>query len=231
MEVRVLQVQNLNSEFQVFPQKPAKQKHWAQLRDRIELTQAALLANSDNEDRLVRLVFMAFERLEEILQPEINSNDEQTSLNEERSYVEKKYQKQPGQSVRRILNSKVISASLGKGKHVQLVDPVRLYFEHLSRENVSNARCVYWDYTTNSWSEEGCFTRHTNNSHTFCECNHLTNFAVLMDVHAVKIEVGHQLALQIITYMGCVISIVCLVLAIFTFQIFRGLKVYFFCRV
>jgi len=58
-----------------------------------------------------------------------------------------------------------------------------------------------------------------------CECNHLTNFAVLMDVHAVRLDIAHQVALQIITYIGCIISVVCLVLAILTFQLFRGLKV------
>lgn len=76
-----------------------------------------------------------------------------------------------------------------------------------------------------AWSEEGCQIQKTNETHTVCECNHLTNFAVLMDVHAVKLDIAHQVALQIITYIGCIISVVCLVLAILTFQLFRGLKV------
>jgi adhesion G protein-coupled receptor L1 len=65
----------------------------------------------------------------------------------------------------------------------------------------------------------------TNRTHTVCKCDHLTNFAILMDVHATLIAPTHQAALQIITYVGCIISIVCLVLAIMTFQLFRGLKV------
>lgn len=90
-------------------------------------------------------------------------------------------------------------------------------------------------YTFNShfsaWSEEGCEIRKTNETHTVCECNHLTNFAVLMDVHAVRLDIAHQVALQIITYIGCIISVVCLVLAILTFQLFRGLKVITPCRI
>lgn len=67
---------------------------------------------------------------------------------------------------------------------------------------------------------------HSNNqTHTVCECEHLTNFAVLMDVHSTLLPQVHQQALQVITYVGCVISVVCLVLAILTFQLFRGLKV------
>lgn len=48
---------------------------------------------------------------------------------------------------------------------------------------------------------------------------------MLMDVHAVKLNMAHQVALQIITYVGCIVSAVCLVLAILTFHLFKGLKV------
>lgn len=82
-----------------------------------------------------------------------------------------------------------------------------------------------------AWSEDGCQVQKTNETHTVCECNHLTNFAVLMDVHAVKLDIDHQVALQIITYIGCIISVVCLVLAILTFQLFRGLKVMYNCAI
>lgn len=91
-------------------------------------------------------------------------------------------------------------------------------------------QCQYLLYTQylishSAWSDEGCQIQKTNETHTVCECNHLTNFAVLMDVHAVRLDIAHQVALQIITYIGCIISVVCLVLAILTFQLFRGLKV------
>lgn len=47
----------------------------------------------------------------------------------------------------RVLNSKIISASLGKGRHIQLSEPVRLTLKHIRTENVSNPSCVFWDYT------------------------------------------------------------------------------------
>lgn len=50
-------------------------------------------------------------------------------------------------NVTRVLNSKVISASLGKGRHIQLSEPVRLTLKHIRTENVSNPSCVFWDYT------------------------------------------------------------------------------------
>lgn len=46
----------------------------------------------------------------------------------------------------RILNSKVISASLGKGRHIQLSQPIRLVLKHLLTDNVTNPTCVFWNY-------------------------------------------------------------------------------------
>lgn len=46
----------------------------------------------------------------------------------------------------RILNSKVISASLGKGRHIQLSQPIRLILKHIQTNNVTNPTCVFWNY-------------------------------------------------------------------------------------
>ncbi|KAF7990078.1 hypothetical protein HCN44_009021 [Aphidius gifuensis] len=211
MEVRVLEARNIDTNYEAFPAEENRER-WTASNDHVELSRRSLLENSDGG--LVRLVFMAFDRLEEILQPQI----------EEESFVSINEDIKSRNISNRILNSKVISASLGKGRHIQMSEPVRIYFQHLTSENVTNPTCVFWDYIMSAWSEEGCQTRKTNSTHTICECNHLTNFAVLMDVHAVKLDMAHQIALQIITYIGCIISIVCLVLAILTFQLFRGLK-------
>lgn len=42
------------------------------------------------------------------------------------------------------------------------------------------SKCVYWDYLSNHWSEDGCQLVKSNSSHSICSCNHLTNFALLM---------------------------------------------------
>ncbi|XP_018565685.1 latrophilin Cirl isoform X4 [Anoplophora glabripennis] len=204
LSVRILDTKSLSSE--KFPSDDMKTE-WHASNDSIELPKGALLENSDGN--LVRLVFVAFDRLEEILQWQPDAAESGNSNN-----------------VSKVLNSKVISASLGKGRHIQLKEPVKLTLKHLKTENVSNPRCVFWDYTTNSWSEEGCHveTSHSNTTHTVCYCDHLTNFAILMDVHAIYLPIPHEIALQIITYIGCIVSIICLILAIITFQLFHGLK-------
>lgn len=65
----------------------------------------------------------------------------------------------------------------------------------------------------------------SNETHTGCACSHLTNFAILMDVHGVALSPGHQLALQTITYIGCGISTVALGAAMIVFMCFRNGKV------
>ncbi len=39
--------------------------------------------------------------------------------------------------------------------------------------------CVFWDYTGSVWNSSGCHYSNYKGLHS-CECNHLTNFAVLM---------------------------------------------------
>lgn len=177
--------------------------------DTITLPPEALLENSENG--LVKMVFFSYDGLHHLLQPDGRSY----RINEANF---------KGVNETRVLNSRVLSASLGAGRHIELSEPVVLTFAMIRTVNVTNPACVFWDYTTSSWSEEGCRVLRYNTSHTVCECDHLTNFAVLMDVHATPLAYPHQLALSIITYVGCVISIVCLLLATIIFHAFRGLK-------
>ncbi|XP_037803280.1 latrophilin Cirl-like isoform X3 [Penaeus monodon] len=177
--------------------------------DTITLPPEALLENSENG--LVKMVFFSYDGLHHLLQPDGRSY----RINEANF---------KGVNETRVLNSRVVSASLGAGRHIELPEPVVLTFTMIRTVNVTNPACVFWDYTTSSWSEEGCRVLRYNTSHTVCQCDHLTNFAVLMDVHATPLAYPHHLALSIITYVGCVISIVCLLLATIVFHAFRGLK-------
>lgn len=45
-------------------------------------------------------------------------------------------------------------------------------------------QCVFWNFAKSAWSSEGCWldVRRSGREYTTCVCNHLTNFAVLMDV-------------------------------------------------
>ncbi|XP_053619225.1 latrophilin Cirl isoform X2 [Plodia interpunctella] len=221
LSVRVLEVKNVEDE--TFPSVTA-QEQWKGSEDSITIPKAALHEN--RQDGLVRIVFFAFNRLEQILPPTFGKTPQyaafaadtaassSTSLNSEK---EKR-------NVTRVLNSKVISASLGNGRHIQLTQMVKLTMKHLKTENVTNPACVFWDYTLHGWSPEGCQVEWSNLTHTGCACSHLTNFAILMDVQGIPLDAHHQLALRLITLIGCGISAVALFAAIIVFQCFKNMK-------
>ena len=47
-------------------------------------------------------------------------------------------------------------------------------------ENVTGPVCVFWDLEAHAWSDAGCRLLSTNQTHSSCACDHLTNFALLM---------------------------------------------------
>uniref|UniRef100_A0A1A8JSA3 Adhesion G protein-coupled receptor L3 n=1 Tax=Nothobranchius kuhntae TaxID=321403 RepID=A0A1A8JSA3_NOTKU len=130
-----------------------------------------------------------------------------------------------------IVNSPVITAAINKDANkVYLSDPVIFTIKHLqqSEENF-NPNCSFWSYSkktmTGYWSTQDCRLLSTNRTHTTCSCTHLTNFAVLMaHVDVTNSEPVHDMLLDVITWVGILLSLVCLLVSIFTFCFFRGLQ-------
>ncbi|KAI1883431.1 hypothetical protein AGOR_G00231380 [Albula goreensis] len=130
-----------------------------------------------------------------------------------------------------IVNSPVITAAINKESNkVYLTDPVIFTLKHLqpSEENL-NPNCSFWSYSkrtmTGYWSTQDCRLLGTNRTHTTCSCTHLTNFAVLMAHIEVKTtDPIHDMLLDVITYVGILLSLVCLLICVFTFCFFRGLQ-------
>ncbi|XP_063113859.1 adhesion G protein-coupled receptor L2 isoform X15 [Cavia porcellus] len=128
------------------------------------------------------------------------------------------------------VNSHVISVSINKeSSRVYLTDPVLFTLPHIDPDNYFNANCSFWNYSERTmmgyWSTQGCKLVDTNKTRTTCACSHLTNFAILMAHREIAYKDGvHQLLLTVITWVGIVISLVCLAICIFTFCFFRGLQ-------
>ncbi|XP_048450990.1 adhesion G protein-coupled receptor L3 isoform X5 [Rhincodon typus] len=129
-----------------------------------------------------------------------------------------------------IVNSQVISAAINKeSNRIYLAAPVIFTLKHLDLQNNFNPNCSFWSYSkrtmTGYWSTQGCRMLGSNRTHTTCSCNHLTNFAVLMAHKDVKFsDPVHELLLEVITWVGILISLVCLLICIFTFCFFHGLQ-------
>ncbi|EDV19310.1 uncharacterized protein TRIADDRAFT_62264 [Trichoplax adhaerens] len=73
--------------------------------------------------------------------------------------------------------------------------------------------CVFWNYSKGregAWSDEGCSLVYLNSTHLSCQCDHLTNFAVLMRLSERNNSQAVQFSLEMITYFGCGISVIAL---------------------
>ncbi|XP_054752963.2 adhesion G-protein coupled receptor G4-like [Lytechinus pictus] len=125
----------------------------------------------------------------------------------------------------------VLSASVAGGMTiVNLNDPVVIEFGAEEGLNYSNIECVFWDFTLEQgrgdWSDKGCqFAGRRNDGNIICYCNHLTNFAVLVDIHGqLDINQKEKFALDLITRIGCFLSIAGLSFTILTFLLFKSLR-------
>ncbi|XP_072018169.1 adhesion G-protein coupled receptor D1-like [Amphiura filiformis] len=87
-------------------------------------------------------------------------------------------------------------------------------------------QCMYWDHSNrSSWSDYGC-QRVVNDekSHATCNCNHTTNYAVLMQIKPGPPSTTgkvHAKTLEILTIIGCSFSIFALISGLLIFAIFR----------
>ncbi|KAF6730891.1 Cadherin EGF LAG seven-pass G-type receptor 1 [Oryzias melastigma] len=128
---------------------------------------------------------------------------------------------------RPVINTAIVSATV----HTEdaplppvLDPPITLQYTLLETEERTKPVCVFWDHSiTNGggWSSKGCEVLNRNNSHISCQCNHMTSFAVLMDIS--KRERGDFLPLKIVTYTTVLVSLVLLLLTFLLLCLLRRL--------
>ncbi|XP_077754433.1 adhesion G-protein coupled receptor G5 isoform X1 [Canis aureus] len=112
-----------------------------------------------------------------------------------------------------LLNNYVLGAQLGRGHVNNLRDPVNISFWHNRSLEGYTATCVFWkegaskDYW-GAWSSEGCRTEQPSPSQVLCRCNHLSYFAVLMQLSPAPIPEELLAPLTYISLVGCSISMV-----------------------
>ncbi|XP_037536624.1 adhesion G-protein coupled receptor D1 [Nematolebias whitei] len=96
----------------------------------------------------------------------------------------------------------------------------------LNQSNEVFLYCAFLDYSSNEgvWSNEGCVRSEGNMSYSVCLCNHLTNFAILMQVVPLELTTDHKMALSTIGYIGCSISIFCLAITLVTFAVLSSVS-------
>lgn len=131
--------------------------------------------------------------------------------------------------IRQVVVSKAMGATIGESNgSIQFVDgKVEILLSTLNRNlyevNATSATCAYWNASLQDWSFDGCEVIYANDESTRCQCDHLTNFAVLMDINGI-FQNSTILALDYITIVGESISIVCLAMALVVFYWVRTLQ-------
>ncbi|KAJ8047574.1 Adhesion G-protein coupled receptor G4 [Holothuria leucospilota] len=131
------------------------------------------------------------------------------------------------------VGSIIMSAKIESNNASDLEDPVKLTFhtynESGSSVNDVTKRCVYWKYASNGsegrWSSDGCQIQKRSGeddegSITECHCDHLTNFAVLIDIQG---DINNAV-LDFLSMIGCVVSITSLIVTIVTFLAVKKLR-------
>ena len=153
----------------------------------LRIPSESLIENSENG--AVRLVFFHYNNLDHVLPSSTNGI--------------------------KFLNSHIASAALSKGHATLLSSPLTAAFQHLEGEGMENPSCVWWDYVTRTWSEEGCWVLETNASQTKCQCDHLGNFAVLMEESAM-VAAPHSVETSPSTSTVVIAAVVSIVICVVT---------------
>uniref|UniRef100_A0AAY4BX72 Cadherin EGF LAG seven-pass G-type receptor 1 n=1 Tax=Denticeps clupeoides TaxID=299321 RepID=A0AAY4BX72_9TELE len=129
-----------------------------------------------------------------------------------------------------VINTPVVTTVLhreGESPSVPLERPVTLHYRLLETEERTKPLCVYWNHSiavagTGAWSSKGCDLIFRNSTHITCQCNHMTSFAVLMDIS--KREHGDVLPLKVVTYTTVSASLVALLITFLLLAVLRKLR-------
>ncbi|NXO31491.1 AGRG2 protein, partial [Cisticola juncidis] len=128
------------------------------------------------------------------------------------------------------LISSVISSSVANLTISNLPANVTVILQNIKpNQDNSTVRCVFWDFNKNGghggWSYEGCTVKESRVNETVCSCNHLTSFAVLMDLYGnTPLNPTQELVLTFISYIGCGLSAIFLSVTLVTYIAFEKIR-------
>ncbi|XP_053442149.1 adhesion G protein-coupled receptor E1 isoform X2 [Nycticebus coucang] len=129
-----------------------------------------------------------------------------------------------GNSWRKLkMNSRVIGGIVTGERKDDFSAPIIYTLENIQPKGESERPiCVSWstDAEGGRWTPSGCVTLKASEMHTVCGCNRVANLAVIMASGELTVE----FSLYVISHVGMIISLVCLILAIATFLLCRSIR-------
>ncbi|XP_072577722.1 adhesion G protein-coupled receptor E1 isoform X3 [Vulpes vulpes] len=121
------------------------------------------------------------------------------------------------------MNSRVVQGIMTGEKTDGFSDPIIYTLENIEpKQEFERPICVSWDTNVEvgRWTSSGCVVLEASETHTVCSCNQMVNLAIIMAYG----ELTMDFSLYIISHVGMIISLVCLVLAIITFILCRSIQ-------
>ncbi|KFO28784.1 EGF-like module-containing mucin-like hormone receptor-like 1 [Fukomys damarensis] len=121
------------------------------------------------------------------------------------------------------MSSRVVGGIMTGERKDNFTEPIVYTLENIQpKQKLEEAICVSWDTDPEDgrWTPSGCVTLEVSETHTKCGCNHVANLAVIM----ASGELTMEFALYVISHVGMIVSLVCLVLAIATFLLCRAVR-------
>ncbi|KAM4544213.1 adhesion G-protein coupled receptor G2-like [Fundulus diaphanus] len=124
--------------------------------------------------------------------------------------------------------SAVLGSSVANLSISNLKENITFTISHMNLSLDNSTSCVFWSFTKNNgsggWDDTGCSVVTATPEHTTCSCNHLTSFAILLDLSREGVPDPLQSKiLTFITYIGCGISSVFLAVTLITYMLFEKL--------
>ncbi|XP_016053438.1 PREDICTED: adhesion G protein-coupled receptor E1 [Miniopterus natalensis] len=121
------------------------------------------------------------------------------------------------------MNSRIIGGIMTGEKKEGFSDPVIYTLENIEpKQKFERPICVSWstDMGSGRWTPSGCMVLEASKMYTVCSCNRMANLAIIM----ASGELTMDFSLYVISYVGMIISLVCLIFAIATFLLCRAIR-------
>ena len=114
--------------------------------------------------------------------------------------------------------SPILSIAIDNFTPRPLDSPIELIFRK-TNDAPGKLVCVYFEFggdgALGRWKRSGCRKTKETKHFVHCECHHLTNFALLLDVSQTGINFFY---LKLITWVGCSFSLIGLIITIFVYS-------------
>ena len=137
------------------------------------------------QNNLVRFALIIYKQIDQFIQPnyELFSNSIVVPTT-----ISSNQQQQPQQQSTKLqINSDLVGLLLTNEPFLQIPGTVFITFKHRQNSTSNQSAqlhpqtqyCALWNYSLKQWQTDGCQLIESNRTHSTCECNHLSVYALL----------------------------------------------------